>query len=238
MPATTTNIPYPGTFIKKGSSEELSIKAIKQRLNALGFGPLDTNNGNFGDSTLSAVKKFQEANQLLADGIIGQLTWERLFTTSIYTIPSGLSLKQRAAEIADTQLYVRELTGHNDGKEVELYLKSVGLWKGLSWCAAFVYWCYEQASKNMGVPNPVIKTGGVLDHWGRTKGQRVYTPLPYDIFIMDYGKGMGHTGIVEEVKGSKIYTVEGNTNGKSVREGNGVYERIRDKSTIKGYIRY
>jgi hypothetical protein len=36
-----------------------------------------------------------------------------------------------------TQLYVRELTGNNDGKEVEAYLRLTGNRKGDSWCGAF-----------------------------------------------------------------------------------------------------
>lgn len=36
-----------------------------------------------------------------------------------------------------TQLYVRELTGRNDGKEVEAYLRLTGNQKGESWCGAF-----------------------------------------------------------------------------------------------------
>jgi hypothetical protein len=36
-----------------------------------------------------------------------------------------------------SQLYVRELTGNNDGKEVEAYLRATGNRKGESWCGAF-----------------------------------------------------------------------------------------------------
>jgi hypothetical protein len=36
-----------------------------------------------------------------------------------------------------TQLYVRELTGRNDGKEVEAYQRLTGNHKGDSWCGSF-----------------------------------------------------------------------------------------------------
>ena len=50
---------------------------------------------------------------------------------------SGLS-QSCIAETYTSQIGVREATGRNDGKQVELYLKSVGLGKGYAWCAAFV----------------------------------------------------------------------------------------------------
>lgn len=42
------------------------------------------------------------------------------------------------------QVGIRELTGNNDGKQVEIYLKYVGLPKGNPWCAAFVCWVLGQ----------------------------------------------------------------------------------------------
>jgi hypothetical protein len=49
------------------------IKRIQQRLNALGFGPLDTD-GIFGPATDAAVRAFQQAKGLDADGVVGPLT--------------------------------------------------------------------------------------------------------------------------------------------------------------------
>ena len=48
------------------------------------------------------------------------------------------------AETYTSQIGVREATGRNDGKQVELYLKSVGLGKGYAWCSAFVRWCFDK----------------------------------------------------------------------------------------------
>src|SRR6266571_2567991 len=44
-----------------------------------------------------------------------------------------------------SQVGIQELTGHNDGKEVEIYLHSVGLKKGAPYCSAFVCWLYIQS---------------------------------------------------------------------------------------------
>ena len=48
------------------------------------------------------------------------------------------------AETYTSQIGVREATGRNDGKQVEQYLKSVGLGKGYAWCSAFVRWCFDK----------------------------------------------------------------------------------------------
>lgn len=235
---------YGNQIIKKGTDNLVAVKAIKLRLNELMGSTLDVTNGNFGDSTEAVIKAFQKKNQLVQDGIIGELTWERLFTISEPIKPHSTILRIRAIEIADTQLFVREKTNNNDGKEVEEYLKLVGLGKGYSWCAAFVYWSFQKAADELKLKNPLPKTAGVLNHWEITKGQKlIQNPEEGDIFIMDFGGGHGHTGLVTEAKNGRIYTVEGNTSADPTyagedRNGNGVFERNRPMTTIKGYIRY
>lgn len=236
---------YSGKVIQQGSTDTVSVKAIKVRLNALLATKLDETNPSFGPLTVETVKQFQRKNQLIADGKVGELTWERLFTVIEPLKIDSNVLRVRAMQIADSQLFVRELTGHNDGKEVEAYLKLLSLPKGLAWCMAFVYWCFDRASKELNVLNPVPKTAGVLDCYAKAK-QYIITgdPEPGDQFIMDFGSGKGHTGMVTEEKlASRIYTVEGNTSADPTyagedRDGNGVFERNRAVSGIKAFIRY
>jgi len=114
------------------------------------------------------------------------------------------------------------------------YLKSVGITFAAPWCMAFVYWCHKQSNPI----NPLIKTGGVLRQWNEIKPQyKKSTPLQGDIFIMDFGKGTGHTGFVESVDGLNIHTIEGNTNDEGSREGYEVCRRIRTIKSCKGFIR-
>lgn len=230
-------------IIKKGTNNTELVKAIKVRLNTLIKSGLDPQNGNFGSETEAEVKKFQKANHLLSDGVVGELTWERLFTELPKTKVTSTELRFRALEVARTQLFVRELTGKNDGKEVESYLKSVGLGKGYAWCMAFMYWAFQVASSELKIPNVMPKTAGVLDCLRKAKRYVVLNPASGDQFIMDFGKGLGHTGLVSEVKGSYIYTIEGNTSADPSysgedREGNGIFERKRGISSIKAFIRY
>lgn len=149
-----------------------------------------------------------------------------------------MNLSAKTLEAATSQLGVQEIPkGSNAGKSVEAYLRSVGLGKGYSWCMAFVYWCVSNAAKELGAENPLKKTGGVLAQYNATPELRETEPQAGDIFIMDYGKGLGHTGIIEKVVGSTLHTIEGNTNDEGSREGYEVCRRTRKKSEIKGYLR-
>ena len=148
------------------------------------------------------------------------------------------TLQQKALAQAITQLGQHENPlGSNWGKPVQDYLKSVGINFPASWCMAFVYWCFEQVSEGK---NPLVKTGGVLNAWNKAdKKYRVTDkPQPGDIFIMSFGKGLGHTGIVEKTDANFIYTIEGNSNDSGSREGIEVCRKQRPKTKIVGYLRY
>jgi peptidoglycan hydrolase-like protein with peptidoglycan-binding domain len=232
---------YPNETIGLGYNNPSLIFKIKSRLNELGYGPLTPTIPNFGTTTIEVVKKFQKDNNLIQDGIIGELTWHKLFPviTSISLSP----LSNTVISIAMTQVLVRELTNKNDGIDVEKYLKAVGLGKGYAWCMAFVYWCFLEASKKLNINCPVPKTAGVLDCYNKALKYRVIKPEIGSQFIMDFGKGQGHTGIVTKVVGNRIFTIEGNTSADPSyagedREGNGVFERNRAISSIKGFIFY
>ena len=59
------------------------------------------------------------------------------------------------------------------------------------------------------------------------------------VFIMDFGGGAGHTGLVESVSGGLVTTIEGNTDASMTREGGGVYRLHRKVGDInKGFIDY
>jgi len=123
----------------------------------------------------------------------------------------------------------------NWGIHVEKYLKSVGINFPASWCAAFVYWCTEQAQP----VNSLIRTAGVLNQWNKIDPKFKFSePKQGDIFIMDFGKGLGHTGFVESIEGDNIHTIEGNaTTVSGSREGIEVCRKTRKISNCKGFIR-
>lgn len=153
-----------------------------------------------------------------------------------------MTLQQKALEIAITQLGVEEVPrGSNRGPQIDKYVLSVGLNPADKnpWCAAFIYWCFQQAADAMGVKNPMFKSGHVLTQWRMRKEKyRVYTPQPGDVGIMDFGKDKGHMFIVEIGHLDKTDNVEGNTNDEGSREGFEVCRRDRQRAKVLGYLRF
>lgn len=149
------------------------------------------------------------------------------------------TLSQKVIEVATKEIGKEEIPrGSNWGINVQKYLDSVGINFPASWCAAFVHWCFDEACKELLIPNPLFRSAGVLNMWNHTDvSHRVTVPQPGDIFIMDFGHGLGHTGLVKSSDGITIHTIEGNSNDTGSREGYEVCERVRLISKCKGFIR-
>ena len=71
----SARVSRPWTTVRKGNSGE-RIKTLQYLLRARGYGL--TPDGAFGTGTESAVKSFQTARGLGADGVVGRYTWEAL----------------------------------------------------------------------------------------------------------------------------------------------------------------
>lgn len=135
---------------------------------------------------------------------------------------------------------VREKTGNNDGPEVELFLKSVGLGKGYSWCAAFVHFCLTAAK----IPNTITAWSPTAHNpknivWFERK---LLKPTQQgDVFTLYSSelKRIHHTGFVDKEINENIYqTVEGNTNAGGSSNGDGVYERKRSYNATYSITRW
>ena len=251
---------YPNRIIKNGETDTDIVTAIQNQLNTKSCGPL-TVDGVFSDSVTSAVKLFQTRHTdvagtpLKADGQVGPVTWAALFGSDNVpvdnTAPSPLLSK--VLEVAASQINVVEVPPYsNRGPQVDEYLKSVGLDpenEHYSWCASFVYWCFEQACNDLSLTNPLVKTAGCLDHWNRatcpkiTKQAALKDPSlvkPGFIFIIDHGDGSGHTGLVESSSGGVLTTIEGNTNEQLSSNGYGVFRLTRRKiaDITRGFLDY
>lgn len=259
---------YPGRVIKIGETDARIVKALKTQLNRVlvlqrsEAIKLDAEAPSFDATMQSAVKLFQsrsvdsDGKPLKVDGVIGAITWAALFgddkVPAVSTTGDALLARVLAIAAGEEARQVREVPpGSNKGPDVEGYLRSVGLGGGHSWCAAFVYWCFEKAAADLGRANPVFKTAGCLAHWNGAPGkgaQRVTSSRaqadpgllqPGMVFIMDHGGGFGHTGLVESVAGGMITTLEGNSNLNGSREGVGVFRLTRKINSInKGFIDY
>ena len=248
---------YPGRIIKKKEKDKNIVNAIQTQLNTAGCGPIEVD-GDYGGNTFNAVKLFQarttdpNGTLLSIDGEVGSITWAALFGANTVTQnsrPPSTKLSERALEIAISQLGVREVGGANKGPEVKKYLKSVGIDFPAPWCMAFLYWCYEQAANEQNVRNPLVKTGGVLRGWNEATCTKIKAKSAHDnpalvkpghIFILDFGSGLGHTGIIKSVEGGLMTTIEGNSNNTGSREGIGVFElkTRKIKNVNKGFLEY
>lgn len=84
--ATKTSSPSGiiGITLREGSKETDAVRLLQKKLKSLGYykGSVD---GSFGSGTTEAVKKFQSANKLTADGVAGGGTFNILFSSSAKT---------------------------------------------------------------------------------------------------------------------------------------------------------
>ncbi len=154
---------------------------------------------------------------------------------------SQLDDKTANAGSANWNKYARDI----DNKYPDFYN---GKKNGYSWCDIFVDWCfiecfgYEKALKML--YQPTKSTGaGCSYSAGFYRAHNAFYRQPQvgdQVFFGDYGNE-GHTGIVIDVAGSVITTVEGNTSGGYGVDanGDGVYIKRYDISTqyIPGFGR-
>ncbi|MEN9568874.1 MAG: hypothetical protein RL172_105 [Bacteroidota bacterium] len=247
---------FPNRIIQAGDASKTIVKAIQQKLNDAGLGPFLLS-GNYGPKTVQAVKLFQATHRdqnglpLEIDGKVGSLTWQALFGIQSITIAdtSSNALLTEALKAAQSQIGTMEdPPGSNRGEKVQAYQASAGIAPGTFWCAAFVYWCFNEAAKKLGKRNPLLKTGHCMTHWRDTPGKKI-TALdavnkpslvkPGHIFIINTGGANGHTGMVEKVEGGFINTIEGNSSPDGSRNGIGVFRNLRKIAKInRGFIEY
>lgn len=64
------------TTLRNGAKGE-EVKTLQRLLTAMGY-PCGAVDGAFGNTTLAAVRSFQEAHKLAVDGIVGKNTWTAL----------------------------------------------------------------------------------------------------------------------------------------------------------------
>ncbi len=247
--AGATTMDFPGHVIAVGETDPAIVRAIVGGLAAKGLHGTSPD-GVFDGGVKALVSAFQSthvdalARPLHIDGEVGQLTWSAIFGSApVNAAPTGPA--GAALGIAISQIGVREAPpGSNRGREVDDYLRSVGLDPahgppgGYSWCMSFVYWCFHQAAAPGATPFP--RKAACLDVFATVRQQvpdRIITRAdaiaapgtirPGMVFILDHGGGHGHTGFVRQSAGGALKTVEGNTNTDGSNNGVGVFELNR-----------
>jgi putative chitinase len=92
-------------MILKLGSEGEDVKKLQQKL---GVDPI----GKFGPKTDAAVKAWQSANGLAADGVVGPATWAKLMGESVAAAPAPVLITEPAPAASVGGLKLEKLKGH------------------------------------------------------------------------------------------------------------------------------
>jgi len=147
-----------------------------------------------------------------------------------------MSIHERLVEYANYYVGVHEATGHNDGVNVEEFQKAVdGKASGESWCMAYVAFCIKAVANEPDVPlvPSIYFSEHCMTVWNKSP-KEAHSDEPKKGFVVIWnheGTSNGHTGIITDVDGDTLYTIEGNTSDSSHVEanGDGVYLKKRNK---------
>jgi len=150
------------TFIKKGS-QGAAVTELQNILRELDYNIPVT--GIFDTATYKAVRNFQSRHldkhniPLEVDGEVGEITWWALqnprskvqggaIDYGVIPAPSfgGSTIGRPALQFAIEELNAGAGEVNYNGPWVKKYLQPVGLSEGNSWCAAFISWCFLQAT--------------------------------------------------------------------------------------------
>jgi hypothetical protein len=163
-------------------------------------------------------------------------------------------VRRKAVEVAlvEATKDTKEVGAKNRGERIDVYLRHANALgrsapadkPGLGWCGMFLYYCYDEAAKQLGKTLPITYeywwSGYKLrTHVTKHHSERIVKNgliLPGDIYIMN-GQN-GHIGMVIEPVGNlaRLQTIDGNQSG--VDSGrNSVRKRTRNFADMRMLIR-
>ena len=198
-----------------------AISALQTKLQRLGFysGNLD---GIFGPATDLAVKAFQRAAGLIADGIVGPRTDEALANSGAQPVPQTSLYGPAALAEALTHVgYSEQPPGSNKTKFGEWF----GV-NGVAWCAMFMSYCFSRAGITLaagyngaGVNKKGCAYCPTVEAWLRVEEKWIGRTIPQSgdlvLFQFDRDPEPDHIGIVDKVYDATHFsTVEGNVSSE------------------------
>lgn len=159
----------------------------------------------------------------------------------VYQIPQDSAGDVIGKWISTAEQYVgiRE-TKTNSSKEIDQFLRYVGLNPGYAWCMAYAQFTFNQACRSAGVKPTALHKGAsvrTVFRQTRLKGKRLPSKFAGErgqmMCFMKPRTAFGHVAIVtQRLSDGKLRTIEGNTGPDGGRDGDGVYRKVRP---IRGY---
>lgn len=167
----------PKAILQVGSRGS-SVTELQQRLRVLGYFKQQPT-GYFGDITKNALIQFQKDWNLVADGIVTQMTWDKLEEVSSVHMSH-----------ADNETETKEFNALNLVADALNYIGVPYVWGGTSTsgfdCSGFVQYVFKK--------NGVMLPRTVAEQWNATKP--VSKPKVGDIVYFEtYKAGPSHNGI-------------------------------------------
>jgi hypothetical protein len=139
-------------------------------------------------------------------------------------------------ETYTSMIGIRELTGNNDGEEVQKILSYSGLSGNYPWCSAFINYVFILNGIDLNLKYPAyVPSYFPKDKLIYVRGQYKLREPIYGDLIGIYFKSKGrlsHIGFYDGQTEKYYISVEGNTNGVGSREGDGVYRKKRIKRQV------
>jgi len=205
--------------------------------------------GDFGPATERAVKNFQRAKGIPESGIVDQALFDILCANlkDAFEKPlNSTSVRDLVIEVAENHLknlpHELIINGEsNSGPWVRSYMDGEDGAEYL-WCMGFAQTILDQAASAVGkrftslmpatfscdsVGNAGIKKKLLFRFQDIRKRSSVIKPG--DLFLIQKSPlDWTHTGIITDIEGNVIETIEGNTNFQGSRNGVTVRKRIRN----------
>lgn len=219
--------------LSKGSTGP-DVKQLQRRLNAFGY-KLEED-GDFGPATERAVKRFQQACAIEADGICGPKTFAALEAAEA-KLNAAATDRERVLSYAFSHLGTTEPEG--DDVFIKAYNTASGAGFNLNvpWCQIFVWFCLSYFN----LPVPLTASCTQARRWWREQGRwrdvGDYDPQPGDIVYYDWGSDgdCDHVGILAEINDTDYTVIEGNTTAFDGQDGVALKRRFRYAGSIVGF---
>lgn len=211
--------------------------------------------GKFGPCTEGAVKGFQEASKLEVSGVVDRATWDALVAPMVRAfaeveLPPDASFRDAVLYIARRfeKEHPTELRS-NRGPWVRAFMRGHD-GRAWAWCDGFVSTVLDHACNHVGrsmdemLPwsmscsrtRGLAESGDYACRWLDAEDVAAKPSLvsPGDLMlVIKPGGGAKHIGIVADVDGTLIKTIEGNTNDDGCREGYEVCYLHRDLDSCR-----